>query len=380
MNLSSKITVYALVVAFFLVGCAYQRRVTLAPTGLPEEIFATPQLNYYGTSNVGLFNFTEPSFAPGIGKEAAQFLYQELLKNGVFLNVTPELDVTDIRVENLIDIARAKKYDLIITGDLLYYLEGSLHQSSRVDEQIRVIDVPTKITLWYAKAVDIGSPGPYTDYILVEGRGVRAPTAMTLLKRNAEKFCRMLLNSPPQELSAAAPRFSEFSKHEVGSAPPVAPAKEGAKPKRLAAEEGSRAPQKALEEERLREERLREDAEARRERAERERFLNEHIHFELDKSRILPEAKEILGRKAEWLTAHPKVSVIIAGHCDERGTHEGNMVLGGRRARSAKSYLVYLGIAPERLTTVSYGWEMPLDPGHNEEAWAKNRRAEFVIE
>jgi len=370
MNLSSKITVYAIVVAFLLVGCAYQRWVTLAPTGLPEEIFATPQLNYYGTSNVGLFKFTEPSFAPGIGKEAAQSLYQELLKNGVFLNVTPELDVTDIRIENLIDIARTKKYDLIITGDVLYYLEGSLHQSSRVDEQIRVIDVPTTITLWYAKAVDIGSPGPYTDYILIEGRGVCAPTAMTLLKRNAEKFCRMLLNSPPQELSATAPRYMDFGKHAGHSAQKAVPAKEGYEAKRLA----------ALEEERLREERLREDAEARRERAERERFLNEHVHFELDKSRLLPEAKVILGRKAEWLAAHPKVSVIIAGHCDERGTHEGNMTLGGRRARNAKSYLVYLGIAPERLTTVSYGWERPLDPGHNEEAWAKNRRAEFVIE
>ncbi|MBW1675685.1 MAG: OmpA family protein [Deltaproteobacteria bacterium] len=180
----------------------------------------------------------------------------------------------------------------------------------------------------------------------------------------------MLLNSPPQELSAAVPRYMDFGKHAGHSAQKAVPAKERYEAKRLA----------ALEEERLREERLREDAEARRERAERERFLNEHIHFELDKSRLLPEAKEILGHKAGWLTAHPRVSVIIAGHCDERGTHEGNMTLGGRRARSAKSYLVYLGIAPERLTTVSYGWEMPLDPGHNEEAWAKNRRAEFVIE
>jgi hypothetical protein len=210
MNLSTKATVYAVVVALFLVGCAYQRRVTLSRTGLPEEIFATPQQNYYSTSSVGIFRFTEPSYAPGMGKAAAQSLYQELLRNGVFLNVTPELDGTDIGIENLIDIARAKKYNLVITGDVLYYFEGSLHLPSRVDERVIVIDVPTNRALWYAKAVDIASPAPYADYILMEGRGVSAPTTMTLLKRNAEKFCKMLLNSPPQEFSTTAQKDKQL--------------------------------------------------------------------------------------------------------------------------------------------------------------------------
>jgi peptidoglycan-associated lipoprotein len=369
MNLSSKITVYAVAMASLLVGCAYQRSVTLSPTGLPEEIFATPQQNNYSTSNVILFKFTEPSFAPEMGKEAAQCLYQELLKNRVFLNVTRELGVTDIRIEELVEIARSKKYDLLITGDLLYWLEGSLHEPARADEQIRVIDVSTNRTLWYAKAVDIGTPAPYADYIFIEGRGARAPTARTLLKRNAEKFCKMLLNSPPQERSAPARTHIEFSEHEGESAPSVVPAEEGPQKKRLSAGQESRAAQKALEEQRLREE-----------RAERERFLNEHIYFELDKSRLLPEAKEILGRKAKWLAAHPEVSVIIEGHCDERGTNTRNMELGHRRAQSARNCLVDLGIVPERLTTVSYGRQRPLDPGHNEAAWAKNRRAEFVTE
>lgn len=204
MNLSTKTTVYAVAVAFFLVGCAYQRRVTLPPTGLPEEIFATPRQNYYSTSNVGIFKFTGPSYAPGMGKAATQSIYQELLRNGVFLNVTPELDVTYTGIDNLIDIARAKKYDLVITGDLLYYFEGSLHQPSRVDERILVIDVPTNRTLWYAKAVAIASPAPYADYIFIEGHTASAPTTMTLLKRNAEKFCKMFLHSPPQEFSATA--------------------------------------------------------------------------------------------------------------------------------------------------------------------------------
>ena len=161
----------------------------------------------------------------------------------------------------------------------------------------------------------------------------------------------------------------------VVSEPVVTPAvDEDAEAKRLAAEE-AQAAQRALEDERLRQEAM-----ARQELAEKERFLNEDIHFEFDKSTLLPEAKEILRDKGAWLRAFPDVSVIVEGHCDERGTNEYNMALGDRRARSVTSFLSDMGIAPGRLTTISYGEERPLDPQQNEEAWAKNRRAHFVIE
>lgn len=126
--------------------------------------------------------------------------------------------------------------------------------------------------------------------------------------------------------------------------------------------------------------RLQEQAIKRKELAARERFLNEDIRFEFDKSRLLAEAKKILRHKAKWLMAHTVVSVIIEGHCDERGTNEYNMALGDRRARSAKTFLIDLGIARSRLTTISYGEESPLDYRHSEGAWAKNRRAHFVID
>ena len=77
---------------------------------------------------------------------------------------------------------------------------------------------------------------------------------------------------------------------------------------------------------------------------------------------------------------HQDVTVTIQGHCDERGTNEYNLALGDRRADSTKTFLVDLGISASRLTTVSYGEERPVDPRHNEEAWAKNRRAHFVID
>jgi len=167
------------------------------------------------------------------------------------------------------------------------------------------------------------------------------------------------------------------AKKPVVSEPGVTPAVgEEVEAKRLTAEEKARAE----EERRLREERLREQAMERKELAERERFLNEDIHFEFDRSRLLPEAKKILRRKAKWLRVHHDVSVIVEGHCDERGTNEYNMALGDRRARSAKTFLVDMGIARGRLTIISYGEERPLDPRHNEEAWAKNRRAHFVID
>ena len=73
------------------------------------------------------------------------------------------------------------------------------------------------------------------------------------------------------------------------------------------------------------------------------------------------------------------MKIQIEGHCDERGTIEYNLALGERRANSAKNYLISLGISPDRISTISYGEEKPLDPGHNEEAWAKNRRAHTII-
>ncbi len=171
-------------------------------------------------------------------------------------------------------------------------------------------------------------------------------------------------------------------KKPVVSEPAVAPVTGETEAARLAAEREARAKQEALEKKRIEEERLREEAGARKEREEvaaRQNFVNEHIYFEFDKSRLLPEAKEILRKKGQWLKANPEVSVIIEGHCDERGTNEYNMALGDRRATSAKTYLVDLGIAADRLTCISYGEERPADQGHNEAAWARNRRDQFVI-
>ncbi len=105
----------------------------------------------------------------------------------------------------------------------------------------------------------------------------------------------------------------------------------------------------------------------------------QRIHFDFDKYFIREDAKPVLERNAQWLKKFPSVKILIEGHCDERGTEEYNMALGEKRAKSTMNYLISLGISPDRIKIISYGKSRPLDPGHNEEAWALNRRADFVI-
>jgi peptidoglycan-associated lipoprotein len=107
--------------------------------------------------------------------------------------------------------------------------------------------------------------------------------------------------------------------------------------------------------------------------------LLKDIHFDFDKYDIRPGDAEILKGNAALLMKYPTVKIQIEGHCDERGTIEYNLALGERRASSAKNYLISLGLSASRISTISYGKEKPLDPGHNEEAWAKNRRAHFIV-
>ena len=103
------------------------------------------------------------------------------------------------------------------------------------------------------------------------------------------------------------------------------------------------------------------------------------INFAFDSYKLSDAAKATLQDSADWLKANPGKSVVVEGHCDERGTSEYNMALGAHRAQAAADYLRSLGVEGARMSTISYGKELPLDPRHNEEAWAKNRRDHFVV-
>ena len=103
------------------------------------------------------------------------------------------------------------------------------------------------------------------------------------------------------------------------------------------------------------------------------------IHFEFDRYELKADARDVLEANAKWLKENPSVRVEIEGHCDERGTNEYNAGLGAKRAQAARDYLVSLEISAQRLSTVSYGEEIPVCTEHTESCWEKNRRDRFVI-
>ncbi len=103
--------------------------------------------------------------------------------------------------------------------------------------------------------------------------------------------------------------------------------------------------------------------------------VGDRVFYDFDKFNLKPEARKSLERQADWLKKYPNIRVLVAGNCDERGTREYNLALGERRANSAKTYLVSLGIGADRIRTISYGKERPTALGSNEAAWAQNRNA-----
>ncbi len=103
------------------------------------------------------------------------------------------------------------------------------------------------------------------------------------------------------------------------------------------------------------------------------------IYFDFDKYSIREDMKGRMEANARFLLENPAVRIEVQGNCDDRGSAEYNLALGEKRAKSAKAYLVNLGVSPDRIEIVSFGEEKPLNPAHNEEAWAQNRRDDFVI-
>jgi len=179
---------------------------------------------------------------------------------------------------------------------------------------------------------------------------------------------------------------------QAGAEAMVSTGKSGPTPEELAAMEREMSQKELTEQallERAEKERLA------REQAKKERLAREEetagagkaakgkdvlgdILFEYDQFSLTSEAREMLQKHAKWLRAHAGYSLVIEGHCDEWGTIEYNLALGERRSNSVKTFLVKYGISPDRLSTISYGKERPLDPEHNASAWAKNRRAALV--
>lgn len=112
---------------------------------------------------------------------------------------------------------------------------------------------------------------------------------------------------------------------------------------------------------------------------DREAFKANTVYFDFDRSTIKQSERSKIDAVAKVLKSKPETKVQVEGHCDERGTEEYNRALGERRALAVREYLINSGISADRIFTISYGEDRPVDPGHNEAAWAKNRRAEFIL-
>jgi len=139
---------------------------------------------------------------------------------------------------------------------------------------------------------------------------------------------------------------------------------------------------KELQERQLADERRMQEERAQQE-AQFEQSIGEiqenKIYFDFDSFELKPQARTILQKKAALFKNVPALKMRIEGHCDERGTDEYNLALGEKRARVAYEFLILLGVEPQRLQIISYGEEYPADTGHNETAWAQNRRDEFKV-
>jgi len=167
----------------------------------------------------------------------------------------------------------------------------------------------------------------------------------------------------------------EVKSEGVVSQPPAAVEDEAEKAKKRVRIKEPEPTDQGLKERALKEEEARRLKEA----AEKARFESEDIYFEFDQYILSDTAKQTLNKKGQWLKDFPSAKALIEGHCDERGSAEYNLALGQKRADAAMQYLISLGISANRLSTISYGKERPLDPGHTDAAWAKNRRAHSVL-
>jgi len=176
--------------------------------------------------------------------------------------------------------------------------------------------------------------------------------------------------------------MTSCAKKQIQVSEPVQPATQEVKAEgdeAKAAEEAKSAAEQEARDEAERQARLRDLKMAQKLADEIRNFEAENIYFAFDRSDLTDESKSALREKGNWLRANGDYSVNISGNCDERGTAEYNLALGERRAHAAKKFLMGLGISENRLATISYGEERPVDPGRNDEAWAKNRNDQFTL-
>jgi tetratricopeptide (TPR) repeat protein len=178
-------------------GCAGNHAKFLLAPPLPEHIYRQPFRNYYANGEIGVFVFGSPLYAPAVGDTAADTISQYLLEQKVFRRITPLYQYGIIPLDRQMAIAREHGVDLMLVGNVLYYMDGSLSQVARVDMEVRVFEVATGSLVWNVAATEVGRPKAESDYFITQTSGKPAAATMGLMMKNAEKIVRLFqLESP----------------------------------------------------------------------------------------------------------------------------------------------------------------------------------------
>ncbi len=359
---------------------------------MPECIFASPNSNPYQRAKVGVFSFQNNNFAERTGLDAARAVYHHLLENKVFFCVVDEITPRVKTRAEILEVAQAKGYDLIITGEVLYYFEGSEFMPSKVKEAILVLHVPTARILWFALAEDVAFHRPCRDFLLFQIPGRTAAPASDLIDKNAEKFCNMILTHPAQcEMEPenaeqiSDPYQTELEELKVQNALlEKALFKEDEKNKALAEHVDTLSSQADQLEEQLREEIDKGHITLKRGKSKTVINIDNRICFGPGSDVLKEEAKKALRKISPTLSKIAENNIQIQGHTDNvpirTERFSSNWELSSARSLAVLRYLLdHSKINPERLSVAGYGEYHPLRPNDSIENKRLNRRVEIVI-
>jgi hypothetical protein len=191
---SGKLLCCLVSIMIFTGGCTFQRKHTFKQVGMPEEVYISTALGNYYTPDVAVFSFRSDGYAGRVGQTASRLLCSEMLKRGVNADIIFKDAADAVTSDELAAFAWKNRYDYIVTGDILYILNGGATTQSRVEQEIKIYSVSGRElqVVGYAKAVETGDPLSEVDLFLVAGRRKSAPSAELLMERNAGKFARLL--------------------------------------------------------------------------------------------------------------------------------------------------------------------------------------------
>ena len=403
MRVKQRLLIAFLLAAFLICGCAhlpYTKSPQQFPVvGLPEDIFVWPKENPFKHSRVKVCWFGEPAYARGTGSFAARTLVDLLLTKRVFSQVSMEQsDGCEIKT-CVNDRAGSQEYDLMITGDVTHYMDGSVYMAAHVTERISVVHVPTGLVLWSASANSRSEPAPIRDYILFQTKGAPAEPASVLIERNAAKFCNMLLRLPAQTMNGGHAYRPMLRDHRL--ALDVSQEKvqhlqlenELLEEQLLKTVENGKALQEEVDalsaqadqlENQLKEEIDKGEITLKRHKTKTIINIDNRICFDSGSAVLKGSIKRSLKKISKTLMAFPDNNIRIEGHTDNVPIRSrqfpSNWELSSSRALAVLRFLVDQSkIDPGRLSAAGYGEYQPVGPNDTAKTRKLNRRVDIVI-